>query len=263
MRACDHPVVSSVGDAAAGLASALQSSGQAAAALHGCIETLEQMSAQLADALDGVAHPDAEEAMASTAVAGDLALEVIALLQRGDAALEEYSALLTSGATGDRGSAPTSVPGVDVSGGLSAHTAPSRDQDPTARPEGEPEFVDPRSQAIVQESVRIQNATAAVLAVAGYRIRQLAKLHDQPSPDYEIEGRIFDCYTPRSSRTIKGVRTKLSEKIKNGQADRFVVNLDLSPHSPDDLRQHLSRNVPSRLREVIVVKNGVISHVWP
>jgi Contact-dependent growth inhibition CdiA C-terminal domain len=91
----------------------------------------------------------------------------------------------------------------------------------------------------------------------------LPKVRDQPSPDYEIEGRLFDCYAPRSSRTLKGIRTKLSEKIKSAQADRFVVNLDLTPHSHVDLRQYLILDAPSRLREVIVVKNGVISHVWP
>jgi Contact-dependent growth inhibition CdiA C-terminal domain len=225
---------------------------------------VEQISALLADALEGVTRPDAEEALASSAAAGDLILEAIELLRRGDAALEEYSAqVLLVGATGAPGGTRAPIARADVGGGRSVLTVPSRNPDPAAEPEGEPEFVDPRSQAIVQESVRIQNATARMVAAAGYRIRQLPKVPDQPSPDYEIEGRTFDCYAPRSSRTLKGIRTKLSEKIKKAQADRFVVNLDFTPHSPDDLRRHLIRDAPSRLREVIVVKDGVISHAWP
>jgi hypothetical protein len=168
--------MSSVGDAAAGVAAALQSSREATAVLRGCIANVEQMSALLVDALEGVTRPHAEEALASSAAAGDLILEAIELLQRGDGALEEYSAqVLLVGATGAHGGSRAPISRVDVGGGRSVLTVPSRNPDPAAEPEGEPEFVDPRSQAIVQESVRIQNAMARVLAAGGYRIRQFAQ----------------------------------------------------------------------------------------
>ncbi|GLY13149.1 hypothetical protein LWF15_14440 [Kineosporia rhizophila] len=55
----------------------------------------------------------------------------------------------------------------------------------------------------------------------------------------------------------------MRQKIGKRQADRFVVNLDESQFSEDQLREFLARKAPSGLREVLAVKNGAVSRVWP
>jgi hypothetical protein len=251
--------MSSTGDAAVGLAAALRSSGKAAAALRGCIEDLEQMAGALAEALEGVTRPDAEEALANSVVAGELVAGVIGLLEQGDAALREYSAQVLRVAGGSSGARVPQGASGDAQPRL---TFPSRAPNPSAVPEGDPEF-DPRAHAKKQEALRYQSATAKALAEAGYRVRQLPKVEGEASPDYEIEGQIFDGHTPEAETSVDNIRTTLRRKMKKKQADRFVVNLDRSSHTADDLRQLLNRNPPSRLREVLVFKNGVFVHAFP
>jgi hypothetical protein len=115
----------------------------------------------------------------------------------------------------------------------------------------------------MQESIRQQNHAAQVLAQQGYGIEQLPRVHDRKSPDFLIEGRIFDCYSPQSDTALDGIRSKLRQKIQKKQADRFVVNLEQSQFSEAEVRQHLLRTAPSGLREVLVVKNGTVTRVWP
>ena len=50
---------------------------------------------------------------------------------------------------------------------------------------------------------------------------------------------------------------------KKKQTDRFVLVLDRSPLSADDLRSLLSRNPTSKVRELIVIKHGFVVRAWP
>ncbi len=148
-------------------------------------------------------------------------------------------------------------------GGAATLTQPSQAPEAAAVPEGEPEPVDPRSSSVKQSSIRIQNASAKMIAEAGFRIRQLPAANDRQSPDFQIEGHDFDCYAPLRGATVDAVRTKLRKKIKQGQADRFVVNLDRCELSAEELRQHLARAAPTRLKEVLVIKRDRLVRVWP
>jgi hypothetical protein len=129
-------------------------------------------------------------------------------------------------------------------------------------PEGEPETAS-RASGDLQAAIDYQNRTAATLARAGYRIRQLPRHHDAPSPDFDIEGRTFDCYTPKAETAAESVRSMLRNKAKKAQASRFVVNLDRSRLEASDIRRRLLAFPPSRVREVLVLKNGIITRIWP
>jgi Contact-dependent growth inhibition CdiA C-terminal domain len=54
-------------------------------------------------------------------------------------------------------------------------------------------------------------------------------------PDYKIEGEYFDCYAPDSNK-LDNVRDQISRKVKLGQADRIILNLDDSPRSMDEIK---------------------------
>lgn len=81
---------------------------------------------------------------------------------------------------------------------------------------------------------------AANLAAHGFQVRQnpttaevaRARLDtgdtgDPASrPDYLIEGRVFDCYSPTTpAKKPRGIGTEVEQKVAEGQTQRAVVNL--------------------------------------
>lgn len=164
------------------------------------------------------------------------------------------------GATADRSPGGPGRP----SAGTSADddlTLPSRPPDPRATPEGVAETA-PRARADIQEALRYQNEAAVTLARAGFRVRRLPRSDTESSPDFEIEGRVFDCYTPRHDTPADAVRTKLRQKARR-QAARFVVNLDRSGLDPAQIRRRLQSKPPHGVREVLAVRNGTVIRIWP
>jgi chemotaxis protein histidine kinase CheA len=251
----------------------MSSLGSIVADLAECLGRLEEAGASLAQAktsceelLDACRELEIEQ----TAALIEVLIEAVqALAEAMDQAkssaaeiIVQVEALGQRSGTGSGSSGIGPQPG-DQAGGQPKLTTPSRPVDPAAMPEGEPEEVHSRDRPIKQESIRQQNQAAKVLAEQGYQIEQLPRVHDRKSPDFLIEGRIFDCYSPRSDTGLDGIRSKLRQKVQKKQADRFVVNLDQSQFSEADLRQHLSRTAPGGLREVLVVKDGIVSRVWP
>jgi hypothetical protein len=132
---------------------------------------------------------------------------------------------------------------------------------PRAVPEGEPEIA-PRASADVQESLDYQERTALALARAGYRVRRLPNTGHGVNPDFEVEGQIFDCYTPNRGTTAESAVTRVRKKSKL-QSSRFVINLDRGGLDSGEVRARLLASRPSRVREVLVVENDTVSRVWP
>jgi hypothetical protein len=200
------------------------------------VERLCDQMGELADQLD-----------AGQSRVGEILAQVEAL--RGDG----------TGVGGQRGAEGKAGAGAD----RPMFTQPSRAPDASAVPDGEPETVLPSDSSVMQNSIRIQNRSAEIIAAAGYRIRQLPKSADSVSPDFEIEGRIFDCYAPAPNTSKDSIRNKIRAKIRREQARRFVVNLERSQVSVEELRQHLTRTAPSGLQEVLVIKHGAVVRAWP
>jgi len=108
-----------------------------------------------------------------------------------------------------------------------------------------------------------ENQSADLLAKNGYKVKQ--NPGTQPNgknPDFEIEGKIFDNLAPDTSN-VDQVRKGISRKINEGQADRIVLNLDDTPLSPDDISDMLARKPKEGLSEVIGIKNGKITQIFP
>jgi hypothetical protein len=194
---------------------------------------------------------------------GELVVDVGALLEQAEALRSGATEVSARPPGGHQPATEAAPKGAVTSRDLDSEpTLPTHSPNPGAVPEGEPERINPASAAVNQESLRLQNHSAVVLARAGYRVRQLPRIEGWVSPDYEIEGRRFDCYAPLQETDPGRMRNVLGKKIKKGEADRFVVNLDRSPWDADDLRRELARNRPSRLREVLVVKSDSVTSVW-
>jgi hypothetical protein len=169
-----------------------------------------RMTAQQAGAQTLVETVDAAEGQLTT---GREALEaVVARIEAEQAEAAAWGGM-TRGGTGAAGqpSAPSGRgTGSPTDEGL---TEPSRPPDPTAVPEGEPETA-PRASRDVQESLDYQNRTALALARAGYRVRRLPNTGQGVNPDFEVEGRIFDCYSPNRKTTAESVVTRGPQEVQ-------------------------------------------------
>jgi len=108
-----------------------------------------------------------------------------------------------------------------------------------------------------------ENESADLLAQNGYKIKQNPDtLPNGKNPDFEIEGKVFDNLAPDSSN-IDQIRKGISNKVNSGQTERIVLNLDDSPFNPSDISDLLTRKPKEGLLEVIGIKNGEITQIFP
>ncbi|GAA1604885.1 hypothetical protein J3R03_010086 [Actinoplanes couchii] len=116
---------------------------------------------------------------------------------------------------------------------------------PGGRPDGRPVEITPgmlrdtEDRSDNRRSAERENATAAALAEQGYLIKQRpsgeevarARLSTGDAgspakdPDYLIEGRVFDCYSPTPDKPIRGVWWQTQDKVVKEQTQRVVVDL--------------------------------------
>ncbi|WP_145333012.1 WXG100 family type VII secretion target [Paenibacillus xylanexedens] len=120
-----------------------------------------------------------------------------------------------------------------------------------------------------------QNESANLLADQGYDIEMLDEvvggngfgIKKGKNPDFIIEGKIFDCYSPDSNTPIDSISAKIKNKTKS-QAQRIVLNLDDYPSAKiDELLETLLRQTNPQanlkhLDELVVIRDGVINKVF-
>jgi hypothetical protein len=107
-------------------------------------------------------------------------------------------------------------------------------------PEGHPTRIRAKQDARVQRSLELENSGAVMLAARGFRTKQnptpdevaLARRaagdsgDPESKPDYLVEDRVFDCYSPtKPTKKVRGIWTEVKEKVDDGQTQRVVVNL--------------------------------------
>ncbi|MGW4325801.1 GNAT family N-acetyltransferase [Nocardia sp. NPDC004573] len=150
-------------------------------------------------------------------------------------------------------------------------TRPSRDLDPDAVPFG-PEAVvrvlgpDPVPPGLLhaQRGLQRQNEAAVVLARAGFQVEQHPDESGARLPDFRIEGRIFDCYSPTTGK-VSNICFEIRRKVYvKRQADRIVVNLTDSAVDPVELSLALRRHLIPNLREVLAIdRHGTVLRLSP
>ncbi len=94
----------------------------------------------------------------------------------------------------------------------------------------------------MRQSIIMENSAAVVLADGGWRVKQnptpqeVARAREETgdtgnpasNPDYLLEGRVFDCYSPtKSDKSVRGVWSEVEDKVvERQQTQRVVVNLE-------------------------------------
>ncbi|MEV6626653.1 hypothetical protein AB0M83_29290 [Amycolatopsis sp. NPDC051106] len=142
-----------------------------------------------------------------------------------------------------------------------AHTRPSGQPDPNARPGGTPSDTSHGS-VENRENLRIENDSATVLAKAGYRIDQNPPevgVNGRSNPDYKMEGKLWDNYAPRDNRET--IRRELRKKVKE-QTPYIVINMERSTMSLADMKALLP-TVKGLTEVKIIDKNGAIIDAFP
>ena len=140
-------------------------------------------------------------------------------------------------------------------------TSPSSPPDPGRTPHGK--RTDTHPTRTRDRAKRRENESADALAQHGYDVEQNPPPKPNgKEPDYKIEGEYFDCYSPETGN-LDHIRSKLSGKVADGQADRLVLNLDDTPCSMDDIAGMLRRKPIAKLKEILVVKDGKVLPFYP
>jgi hypothetical protein len=138
---------------------------------------------------------------------------------------------------------------------------PSRHPDLRARPRGTRTAAHPTKSR--DRGKRRENESAEALAQHGYHVEQNPPPRPNGrEPDYLVEGRYADCYAPNTG-DLDNIRDQISKKVKGGQADRIVLNLDDYPGDTGDVAGVLRRKPIGGLKEVIVVRRGTVTPFFP
>ncbi|KXK62290.1 hypothetical protein AWW66_09130 [Micromonospora rosaria] len=92
----------------------------------------------------------------------------------------------------------------------------------------------------VRRSLHLENECADTVAARGYQVHQnptrpeiaQARLvtgdtgDPGRTPDYLVEGHVFDCYAPTPPKSVRGVWDEVRQKVDKGQTQRVVLNLE-------------------------------------
>ncbi|MEV4639150.1 hypothetical protein AB0J80_17525 [Actinoplanes sp. NPDC049548] len=138
--------------------------------------------------------------------------------------------------------------------------------------------MDPNQRAEARRSLDRENSGAQILAALGYRVtqnptpdevlraRQITGDDGDPSsrPDYLVEGRVFDCYSPATDTGVRSVWTEVRKKVRRDQTQRVIVNLEDWGGDLTTLRQQFGDWPIDRLKEVkAITRDGDIVQIVP
>jgi hypothetical protein len=129
-----------------------------------------------------------------------------------------------------------------------------------------------------RRALGLENQCADVLADVGYRVHQNptggkvaeARLrtgdigNPRKTPDYLIEGHVFDCYSPTPPKPVRGVWTEVSTKVGDSQTQRVVLNLQEWQGDLAALRKQFDDwPIPGLKELAAVTRSGAIIQIVP
>ncbi|MFE9328506.1 hypothetical protein ACIHDR_46990 [Nocardia sp. NPDC052278] len=132
------------------------------------------------------------------------------------------------------------------------------------KPTGRPAEIPSNGTELDKLHLELENRSAIILAQRGYKIEQNPYLPNQAkNPDYRIEGRIFDCFTPITPY-MKRIRKGIRSKLDSGQTDRIVLNMALLPHNASFIESELHAAPIVGLKELIAItRDEQVLHIYP
>ena len=132
------------------------------------------------------------------------------------------------------------------------------------KPFGERTTNKPNASSEYKRSIKRENEAADLLANEGYKVEQNPVVGGVKDPDYRIEGKIFDCYAPKTDNPRSIITHIADEKIGKKQTERIVLNLVDSDVKRHALRQTLKDAPIDGLKEIIVIdKYNNIIRLFP
>ena len=177
-----------------------------------------------------------------------------------------------NGGTGGRRTAGTAEPGPQNEDLLTRRTGLTG-----GSPRGPRTRIEPGEDAEVRRSLEMENAAAAVFAGRGYHIQQNPTKEEVAQarrvagdvgdpgkdPDYLLEGRVFDCYSPvKPDKAVRGIWSEAETKINDGQTQRVVVNLEDWRGDMSALRRQFADWPIPGLKEVkVITRDGDIAQI--
>lgn len=130
------------------------------------------------------------------------------------------------------------------------------------KPRGEREEIEPSTPKDNKRGLLRQHESADLFAQKGYDTEEIDSKGSQvTAPDYQIEGKRFDNYAPKSAR-LSTIRTEVSDKIKEGQTDRIILNMNDSPLTLRETQALFNRRSISKMKELFFVRDGIIFPVF-
>ena len=150
----------------------------------------------------------------------------------------------------------------DPSGSI---TLPSGRYDENALPTGNFAKIRRRDDYYTTRSLYRENEAALILAINGYDIELKPKLTTtSKDPDYRIEGKIFDCYSPEPYTGVRSIQSTIDDKVnEKEQADRIVLSLNNWQGNIEDVKEELQDYPVDNLKEVLVVQDGRVFSIYP
>ena len=83
------------------------------------------------------------------------------------------------------------------------------------------------------------------------------------SPDYLVEGRVFDCYAPAMGTRVRNMWSDVKDKVDDGQTQRVVLNLQDWGDDVGSIRRQFADWPIDGLKEVkAVTTGGRVVEIW-
>lgn len=148
-------------------------------------------------------------------------------------------------------------------GGRPDITIPSQQPDPVAKPMGRPERWSASDDEATVRGRRRENEAAVVLAQHGYAVLQNPLFAAVKNPDFQIEGKIFDNFSPDRQTSVRNIWSTARRKVRTGQTRRVIINLEDSMVDLGKLRKQFSDWHILNLEEVIAVRDREVHQIFP
>lgn len=144
-------------------------------------------------------------------------------------------------------------------------TEPSHSYDDSAKPKGTKTKINDKMDEATRTSLEMENKAAETIAKNGYDIEQNPIVNNSSrNPDYKIEGKIFDCYSPDTNTTVRNIWSTVEDKvITKSQTRRIVLNLDRWTGNINDLTTQFENYAIDDLVEILIVRNGDVFRFYP
>lgn len=146
---------------------------------------------------------------------------------------------------------------------LKNRTKPSKPKNAFAKPTGIITRMPKISDDATRISLELENEAAEFLAKNGFDVEQNPKVSETlKNPDYKIEGKIFDCYSPYKNTNVRNIWSSIEKKIKEEQTKRIILNLKIWEGDINKLQNQFSNWTIEGLEEIIyITKDGKINHL--